>query len=232
VRYPGGVIRATPIVPSTTSASGVWTLPEALQAKGLGTWPSGMPSIEFINSTTSSSDLTTYTFAGLSFGAVVSNRLIVAVVHTVYNGGGTPSVSSITIGGVSATVLHATGTNMGVALAYAVVPTGTTGDIVVTLGWWRLTNLDSTTPVDTDVPAGGADSARSATLDFSLGGVGVIGASTGNASMTWATATERFDTQIEAATTYSGADYTSATAQSALAITATSCRAVVGATWR
>ena len=39
IRYPGGIIRATPVVPTLTAASGIWTLTEALQAQGQGIWP-------------------------------------------------------------------------------------------------------------------------------------------------------------------------------------------------
>jgi len=42
-RYPGGIIRSTPIVPTILSAPGVWTLAEALQAKGQGIWPAVDP---------------------------------------------------------------------------------------------------------------------------------------------------------------------------------------------
>jgi hypothetical protein len=39
MRYPGGLIRATPRIPSSHSAPGIWTLAEALQAKAQGLWP-------------------------------------------------------------------------------------------------------------------------------------------------------------------------------------------------
>ena len=39
MRYKGGVISATPPTTSTTSAIGVWTLAQQLQAQGAGNWP-------------------------------------------------------------------------------------------------------------------------------------------------------------------------------------------------
>jgi hypothetical protein len=39
LRYKGGVISATPPTTSTTSAVGVWTLAQQLQAQGAGNWP-------------------------------------------------------------------------------------------------------------------------------------------------------------------------------------------------
>lgn len=39
VKYPGGLIRRNPITPSTSSASGVWTLDQAIKYKQENTWP-------------------------------------------------------------------------------------------------------------------------------------------------------------------------------------------------
>lgn len=39
VRYPASVIRAGPVVPTFAVASGLWSLPEALQARQQGIWP-------------------------------------------------------------------------------------------------------------------------------------------------------------------------------------------------
>lgn len=46
-RYPGGVIRKTPVVPTATSASGFWTLDQMSAARKTGTWPRspGAPTI-------------------------------------------------------------------------------------------------------------------------------------------------------------------------------------------
>lgn len=38
-RYPGGLITKTPVVPTTTSAPGIWTLDQALGYIKAGTWP-------------------------------------------------------------------------------------------------------------------------------------------------------------------------------------------------
>ena len=43
MRYKGAVISATPPTTSTTTATGIWTLPQQLQAQGAGNWPSGGP---------------------------------------------------------------------------------------------------------------------------------------------------------------------------------------------
>ena len=40
LRYPGGLITKNPVVPSTSSAAGIWTLEQALEYIKAGTWPS------------------------------------------------------------------------------------------------------------------------------------------------------------------------------------------------
>ena len=39
LRYQGGFITASPPSPSTSAASGVWSLIQQMQAKGNGNWP-------------------------------------------------------------------------------------------------------------------------------------------------------------------------------------------------
>lgn len=45
-RYPGGLITKTPVVPTTSAASGVWTLDQAITYIQAGTWP--VPSVYWI----------------------------------------------------------------------------------------------------------------------------------------------------------------------------------------
>jgi len=40
MRFPGGIVRATPKIPTVSDAKGIWTMREALQAKAQGIWPS------------------------------------------------------------------------------------------------------------------------------------------------------------------------------------------------
>ena len=41
-KYPGGFITKNPVAPTTTAASGIWTLDQATQYIKAGTWP-GFP---------------------------------------------------------------------------------------------------------------------------------------------------------------------------------------------
>lgn len=170
----------------------------------------------FLQRTADSVDRTTYTFAAQNLGTAVAGRLIVVAVHARATGATALTVSSASIGGVSATIavqLSSTATDTSVnAIVYAVVPTGTTGDIVVTLsrasnrcmvGAWRLVDLVSTTPTDTD-----SSSAANPTcsLTVSAGGyaIGAACVAVGGGSATWTGLDEVYDAITEALT-HSGA---------------------------
>jgi hypothetical protein len=70
-----------------------------------------------------------YSFTGLSFGAASAGRYMVACIgwtdFTIGN-----ALSSVTIGGVSATILGQSGVNLQMSICIAFVPTGTTGTVV------------------------------------------------------------------------------------------------------
>jgi len=51
--YPGNIITKNPVRPSTTQASGIWTLQQALQAIKAGVWP-GIPTNTVVLSFTAS----------------------------------------------------------------------------------------------------------------------------------------------------------------------------------
>lgn len=121
--------------------------------------------LSFIGSTNYPSDGQTVTFTGVSIGAAAADRYV--FVEIPYYNGTTSnySIASVTIGGVLAKI-HSqkfvpTGATAhgGVALVSALVPTGTTADIVVTFGAsgagfyrprinvYRVTGLQSDTAV-------------------------------------------------------------------------------------
>lgn len=175
--------------------------------------------LTFLSSATSSSNLTTYTYAAVSLGTAHFNRRI--VVSVIFDDPGDSPLASLTIGGVSATLVKSQ--NSAVALYIALVPTGTTGDIVVTyataanrsgIGVWRLDGVTSNTPYGTD----GVNVTGNSVVTFSAGltvpasGVRVAASqSDASATTTWlepAPASERFDEVVESAKTQSGANDT------------------------
>lgn len=79
----------------------------------------------------------TATFSAASIGPASSDRIVVVCLATVHSGIGDPSLTALTIGGVSATIVQGgynTGGDPGAWIAYAAVPTGTTANIVPTYG--------------------------------------------------------------------------------------------------
>lgn len=110
------------------------------------------PDNAWIGASNSTANLTTYTFSGVSLGTAHSARYIIVGVVTVASSNRT--ISSASIGGVSATISsNASGTSKG-RMIIAAVPTGGTGDVVIThsggctscaIGVWAAYNIGSTT---------------------------------------------------------------------------------------
>ena len=137
----------------------------------------------------STADATAYTFSAQAIGTAATDRVVVVGIAA-RQSGSTETISSVTIGGVTATInSQTTDTTAGMGtiagIASAVVPTGTTGDVVVTfssaiircaISVYCLTGASGTTATDTGFDNNsdpGTD-----TLNITAGGV-AIGASYG-----------------------------------------------------
>tara|TARA_R110000764_G_scaffold1253_2_gene4852 strand:+ start:7048 stop:7797 length:750 start_codon:yes stop_codon:yes gene_type:complete len=178
-----------------------------------------------INAATS----TAYTFSSQALGAAVSDRIIVV---GGFSTNAVRTVSSVTIGGVSAAQIVAA-TNSGgeqCALWQASVPSGTTGDVVWTwsgaevgmgIGVWRIVNAAASAHASSGVTGA---SALSSTLDIPANGAAIAysGAASVNRTATWTGLTERFDENgIEDGSTsgnHTGASLAFETVQSGLTI--------------
>jgi hypothetical protein len=197
-------------------------------------------SISFIDTAIPTTNLTTYSFTGLDFGAAQDDRYIIGVA---VSGTASRSISSATIGGVTArVVVSATGgsaRNAGIIIAN--VPTGTSGAIAVTwnsgcfhcaIGWWRATGLGS--EVEHHFGSSTADPGT-VTINTLAGGIAVAGMiSASGGTFSWTGASERYDEAIGESSVHSGADAN--TDGSALQITADDsgsipARAFVAASW-
>lgn len=91
------------------------------------------PQLAFVAAYSDATNSTTYTFTAASFDAPSATREIFVTIAA-YQGGISRAISSVSIGGVAAT-LEATfvnGATQLLGLARASVPSGTTGDVVVT----------------------------------------------------------------------------------------------------
>jgi len=190
---------------------------------------------DFLQGGVDTADLTTYTFSAANLGTADAARYIVVCFHQ--RAAGTPTLSSASIGGVSATIVaQATldtggGASNTTAIVIAAVPTGTTGDIVAT--WsagavrcayqaYRLVGISSATASDTDTSVAAGD--PTVNLDIPAGGWTVGGAISGTGSVagpvTWTGITEDDDTNLETSCTVTSANGDFATTQTGLALTA------------
>ena len=110
-----------------------------------------------LQSASDGANATTYTFSSQNLGDADTDRHIIVGISTRDVGTTSQAISSVSIGGVSATIVvqqRNSATNTCVAgLAIAKVPTGTTGDIVVTfseevlrcgIGVWRAIGISAT----------------------------------------------------------------------------------------
>lgn len=122
-----------------------------------------------------------YTYSGKDIGTAATDRFVIVGI-TAHDSSGSKNVTSVTIGGVAATQLSDGNDASGVCscdLWGAVVPSGTTADIVFNLAasatksaivWGVAYNLQSTTPVDTLVVNTAAASPLAGNIDVDAGG--------------------------------------------------------------
>ena len=187
-------------------------------------------SYSFLQATTDTVGATTYTFAGQNLGSAASDRYIVVAVMS-RKAGASTSISSVTVGGVTATIVAQTSNTVSntsvTGIAIAAVPTGVTGDVVVTfgaatarcaIGLYRADNLLSATAHDTDNSTAADPTVN---LDIPSSGfavaTGVTG--TGGTGTTWTGLTEDYDNTMPS-TRYSGASQSFSASESGRAITA------------
>jgi hypothetical protein len=169
-----------------------------------------LPSYAFQATTFDGTAQTVYTFAGQNIGAASTTRYVVAAVALISSA--VRTVSSVTIGGVTATVVPNGQTETlsfryHIAFYIAAVPTGTTASVVVTAsgacdaaalsGVWALYDLSSATPVDSDGDPTGASPFSVPSVNTSADGIllaaGMYLRNSGTAAFGWTNATERSD---------------------------------------
>lgn len=185
----------------------------------------------------------TRTHAGMSFGPEMSDRLLVACLG--WGISGSTTVSALSIGGVSATIIgQCNGTNNGVCIAAARVPGGLSGDAVWSMGssvarsscvLYAISGQLSDAAFDTHFPAGGGVASRTATLDVPAIGAAIAIAYNGSdGDGTWTNATEDFDegTADSSARLFGATAAGNGAVQANLGITHSNCRAIGAASWQ
>ena len=181
--------------PSLMATRGVWRLAEAQVAVEAGMWPRTMFAPGSAGE--DQADLAQYTFSSAAYGGpAMASRIVVAFVVTFSSA---LTLTSVTIGGVSATILGpASGDNARTWIVYASVPSGTSGTIVVQFsgtapncyyGCWSL-YPETAAPVSSSFPTGGPATSRSVTLDIPEGAIAILGAGRVGAGGGWTNAIE------------------------------------------
>lgn len=199
------------------------------------------------NPATIDTNLTTYTFSSQSLGDAAADRKIVIGVAGYKNPA--PSVSSMTVGGETASLVKALSGSSGeqrIELWQADVPTGTTGAIVVTwsgeiarcgIGVVRIVGAGTGPSAASDTASNAAASGANASvsLDVPENGVAVAAVMVGgNIRVSFSGLTEAYDENLEIQG-HAGALDAFDTEQTGLTITATpassTINTMVAAAW-
>lgn len=188
-------------------------------------------SITLVANEVDATDATTFTFSDVPFGAPNANRKIVVVAV----GEDVNTISAISMGGVGGSSVIETSSGgaapVRVFIYQADVPTGLTGDIVVTwdgsaahcgIGVWRITGCGTGPSAAEDTGTSFGAHPLTASMNVSAGGVILAAASSNNSdTYTWAGTTESYDETVEGGQTHSGSHDLFAAAQSGLTVSAT-----------
>lgn len=192
------------------------------------------PSITFQSIAAAAPGSTAVSFTSQSFGAVASNRIIIIALAGIAGGGGSPTWSGVTIGGIAATQQINTNSAAGVSTAIftAAVPTGSTGTVAATcsvamtrvgLTIWSAYNLASSgTAANT---AGSTAGTASMNINTLAGDVLVVAGHNNNQAAPGATPTgytERYDSDpLSSGNTWSGGDFTATVSETPRTVTLT-----------
>lgn len=204
------------------------------------------PSRSFASLYADPAALTTYTFSSVNFQTESGRSLVVVAIGG--QSGSNLQVSSVTIGGVSATSVDNSGNGQATAAMYQAAPTGTSGNVVVTfsggqsgagIAVWSLYNLASTTKKTSVANTAATQTVRTLSLNTAIGDVILAYSSNrdgGTPTYTWVGVTEDADAAFDGSNTHSAGSHVATSAETPRTITATaseSCNNMAGvaATW-
>ena len=200
-----------------------------------------LPTITYTATAFSNTDLTTYSFTGVSVGAVVPNRLLIVGVGG-YSGnvGTNRTINSLTVDG-AATATAATATGAApIAFFTLALTTQTSVNISVVasgamanlnIGAWVATDLTSATPIDNQTATA---TTHTVTLTTAANGVVVgLNGTLGTTTTGWTGITSNYVTTMDSSTFVSGASglSTGTSLVVTAATTATGAR-ILAVSWR
>ena len=174
-----------------------------------------------------------YTFTAQDIGAAQTDRIVAVAAYA--TGGG---AISCTIGGIAATK---TADLFDAGIFWAIVPTGTTASIVITLasgtahncqiGVWRIVDYINPLPFHSlaSFGSGSSRTTDSIAVNIPSGGVAIyFGNRLGTTTVIWSGATERYDVALETSDCSSAADFTANISEAPHTATATFASATFG----
>jgi hypothetical protein len=160
--------------------------------------------ITYLQNTQTGDNAEAYTFSAVNFGAAAAGRYIICCV---YGQSATGTISSVSIGGVAATQATSVKANDDALSIYiAAVPTGTSGDVVVTwtaamgdcgVATYSTSGVGSTTATDQGTSSTASGTTGQTNLTINAGGIGVAISKNrhGATTCSWSQLTEDYDNQ-------------------------------------
>lgn len=185
-------------------------LPGLIALPGLMGAGGGGREISFLSTANDTANLSTYTFASYGLGDAAGNRYV-ALCVMVTSG----HVTGVTIGGVTAIELvesFSAGGGSYVGWWIAAVPTGTTGNVVVStsdspggcsIAGYRITGIAGVTPVDT-AWVYGSSGVHNVSVFAAAGDIVLAGAITISVATSWVGVTEDYDFTQESSVLFTG----------------------------
>lgn len=202
-----------------------------------------VPTIAFADSASDGSDTSTYTFSSRAIGAAAADRIVVVAAAVRDDSAGGANISSLTIGGVTATrVVTVTQNFLDVGIWALRVPSGTTADIVLniatangdraTIGVWAITGAIGWRPYETGSDTGDDPSDTLALIAGSVAVGFVFDANSGATPVTVGGLTQDFGAAAETVDRYAGGSTSVAVPDASHAVSFTVAGAgACGAAW-
>jgi hypothetical protein len=202
---------ANSLVVKLSPFAAMFTMNQLIGFGGSGRYP---VDFNFLTSVIDLNNLTIYTYPNVTLGTAASDRIIIVGIHGRASASPNSVISNVTIGGITATQAGASRLlNLLIQeIWFAIVPTGTTGNIVVTfgegqvassIGVWNVFGANPV-PFDTDGGTGTGATLSITNLTIPDNGCGVMSYNntTTTTAVVWTNATSRFDNTNR----HSGAD--------------------------
>ena len=196
--------------------------------------------IEFTDSGSSTTDASSYTFSARALGSALNNRKIIICVMAETPSSGR-SISAISVGGVSATQVVAITAGTGSRINeiwIATVPTGTTGDVVVTISGGNMVRCAVAVYRAENIPTAAyqtkTDNSGGLSVSVNVPARGIAVGSAYSATVAaygWTGLTEDLDIAVESQARFSTASAAFASVQSGLTVSVDTGDSLCTASW-